>query len=59
MVETVNYKDNFNTINGLIGGLLGGADDSVADIVNTVLGVLTGETDEVISELCELLQTLA
>lgn len=59
LVETVNYKDNFNTINGLIGGLLGGADDSVADIVNTVLGVLTGETDEVISELCELLQTLA
>lgn len=59
LVETINYKDNFNTINDLIGGLIGGADDSVADIVNTVLGVLTGETDEVISELCSLLETFA
>lgn len=59
LIETINYKDNFNTINDLIGGLIGGANDSVAEIVNTVLGVLTGETDEVISELCSLLETFA
>lgn len=59
LVETVNYKDNFTVINDLIGGLLGGANDSISGVVNNVLSVLTGETDEVISALCELLQTLA
>lgn len=58
LIETINYKDNFNTISELIGGLLGG-NDSISDVVNQVLGMLTGDTDQVISDLCELLQTLA
>ncbi len=59
LINTVNYGDNFNTISNLIGGLLGDVSDSVSDIISQVLGMLTGETDEVISSLCELLQTLA
>lgn len=59
LINTVNYKDNFNTINNLVGGLLGGASDSISDVVSQVLGMLSGDTDEVISSLCELLQTLA
>ena len=60
LVETVNYKDNYNTISNLIGGLLGDSvDDSISSVIDNVLSVLTGETDEVISELCNLLQTLA
>ena len=59
LVETVNYKDNYNIISNLIGGLIGGADDSISDVIDTVLGLLTGETDQVISDLCGLLQTLA
>ena len=59
LVETVNYKDNYNIISNLIGGLIGGADDSITDVIDTVLGLLTGETDQVISDLCGLLQTLA
>ena len=58
LVETINYHDNFNIISDLIGGLLGG-NDSISDVVNQVLGMLTGDTDQVISDLCELLQTLA
>lgn len=59
LVETINYKDNYSTISNLIGGLIGGADDSISSVVDNVLGILTGETDEVISELCGVLQTLA
>lgn len=59
LVETINYKDNYSTISSLIGGLIGGADDSISSVVDNVLGILTGETDEVISELCGVLQTLA
>lgn len=59
LVNTINYGDNFDTISGLIGGLLGDVSDSVSDIISQVLGMLTGETDEVISSLCDLLQTLA
>jgi len=59
LINTINYKDNFNTISNLIGGLLGNASDSVSDMISKVLGMLTGDTDEVISSLCELLKTLA
>lgn len=59
LINTVNYKDNFNTINNLISGLIGGASESVSGVVTQVLGMLTGDTDDVISELCNLLQTLA
>lgn len=59
LVETINYKDNYSIISNLIGGLIGGADDSISGVVDNVLGILTGETDEVISELCGVLETLA
>lgn len=59
LINTVNYKDNYNVISNLIGGLLGGASDSISDVVDQVLGMLAGDTDQVISDLCGLLQTLA
>lgn len=59
LIETVNYKDNYSVISSLIGGLIGGADDSISGVIDQVLGMLAGDTDEVISELCGLLQTLA
>lgn len=60
LIDTVNTGDNFDKINTLIGGLLGdGVDESVSDIISTVLGELQGDTDEVIAALVELLQTLA
>ena len=59
LINTVNYKDNYSVISNLIGGLLGGASDSISDVVDQVLGMLAGDTDQVISDLCGLLQTLA
>ncbi|MCM1114703.1 MAG: hypothetical protein NC397_04320 [Clostridium sp.] len=60
LIETVNAGDNFSKISGLIGGLLGDSvDDSISDVINNVLEILQGDTDEVISELVNLLQTLA
>jgi len=59
LIVTVNTGDNFNNINSLIGGLLGGADSNVSGIVNEVLGMLQGDTDEVISALVDLLQSVA
>lgn len=59
LIETINYKDNYSVISSLIGGLIGGADDSISGVIDQVLGMLAGDTDEVISELCGLLQTLA
>lgn len=58
LVNTVNYKDNYTQISNLVGGLLGD-NESVSDIVGEVLGILQGDTDEVISALCELLQAIA
>lgn len=59
LIDVVNYKDNYQTITDLVGSLIGGSDDeTVTDIVTQVLGMLKGETDNVISQLCELLQTL-
>lgn len=59
LINTINYKDNYSVISNLIGGLLGGASDSISDVVDQVLGMLAGDTDQVISDLCGLLQTLA
>lgn len=60
LIDTVNAGDNFDSICDLIGGLLGDdVDASVTDIINQVLGMLEGDTDEVISSLVELLQTFA
>ena len=60
LIETVNAGDNFDKINNLIGGLLGdGSNSTVSDVVNQVLGMLQGDTDKVIADLVDLLQTLA
>lgn len=59
LIDTVNTGDNLDKISGLIGGLLGdGVSDSVSDIITQVLGMLKGDTDEVISSLVDLLQQL-
>lgn len=59
LVNTINYQNNYNAIVGLVGGLLGGASDSISGIVEQVLGMLQGDADEVIANLVDLLQTLA
>ena len=59
LINTVNSGDNFSKISTLIGGLLGdGVDDNVSGIISQVLGMLQGDTDQVISSLVELLQEL-
>ena len=60
LVETINYKDNYNTVSSLIGSLIGGSDnETITGTVNQVLGLLQGDTDEVISQLCEVLKTFS
>ena len=59
LINTINTGDNLDKISSLIGGLLGdGVDDNVSGIITQVLGMLKGDTDEVISSLVELLQQL-
>lgn len=60
LIDTINYKDNYDAIVGLIGGLIGdGADDSVSEIIGTVLGMLQGDSDTVIEQLVDMLQQFA
>ncbi len=58
LIETINYKGNYDAIVKLIGGI-DGMSATVADVVGQVLGMLQGETDAVILDLIDLLQTLA
>ena len=48
LINMINAGDNFEALSSLIGGLIGGANDSIADVVTPVL-----------SQLVDLLQTLA
>ena len=59
LINTINYKDNYDTIVALVGGLLGGAGDSISGVVDQVLGMLKGDADPVIESLVELLQSIA
>ena len=59
LIDTVNYKDNYDAIVGLVGGLLGGASSSISDVVSQVLDMLKGNSDEVIANLVDLLQSFA
>lgn len=60
LIDTINTGDNFDKINELISGLLGdGVSSSISDVINQVLGMLQGDTDEVIASLVDLLNTLA
>ena len=58
LIETINYKGNYDAIVNLISGI-DGMSPTVADVVGQVLGMLQGETDAVILDLIDLLQTLA
>lgn len=59
LINTINYKGNYDAIVSLVGGLLGGASDSISGVVSQVLGMLQGDADTVIESLVELLQSLA
>lgn len=59
LIDTVNYKDNYDAIVGLVGGLLGGASSSISDVVSQVLDMLKGDSDKVIANLVDLLQSFA
>ena len=60
LIDTINYKGNYDAIVDLVTGLLGdGVSDSVSDVIGQVLGMLQGDTDEVIKSLVDLLQSLA
>lgn len=59
LINTINYKGNYGAIVSLVGGLLGGASDSISGVVSQVLGMLQGDADSVIESLVELLQQLA
>ena len=59
LVTTINYKDNYTAVSNLATSLLSGAGDTVASVVDKVLGLLQGDTDDVIQSLIDLLQALA
>ena len=59
MIDTINYKNNYDTIVNLVSGLLGGAGDSISGVIDQVLGMLKGDSDTVIESLVELLQSFA
>ncbi len=59
LINTINYKDNYDKIVALVGGLLGGAGDSISGVVDQVLGMLKGDADPVIESLVDLLQQIA
>ena len=59
LINTINYKDNYDIIVNLLGGLLGGMSDSIAGVVDQVLGMLKGDADTVIESLVDLLQSIA
>lgn len=59
LINTINYKGNYDAIVSLVGGLLGGASDSISGVVSQVLGMLQGDADSVIESLVELLKSLA
>ena len=60
VIDTINYKDNYNAIVGLITGLLGdNVSASISDVISQVLGMLQGDSDEVIEQLVDLLKQFA
>ena len=60
VIDTINYKDNYDAIVGLISGLLGdNVSASISDVISQVLGMLKGDSDEVIEQLVDLLKQFA
>ncbi len=58
LIETINYKDNYDKVVNLVSGLVGD-NETVASVVGEVFGLLQGETDQVIKDLVDLLQSVA
>jgi hypothetical protein len=58
LIDTINYKGNYDSIVSLIGGLIGGS-DSLSDTISTVLDMLKGDSDTVIENLVDMLQSFA
>ena len=60
VIDTINYKNNYDAIVNLISGILGdGVSDSISDVISQVLGMLKGDSDEVIEQLVDLLKQFA
>ncbi|MBQ9532237.1 MAG: hypothetical protein IJR70_09230 [Eubacterium sp.] len=60
LIDTINYKDNYDAIVKLISGLLGdNVSASISDVISQVLGMLKGDSDEVIEQLVDLLKQFA
>ncbi|MCD7797062.1 MAG: hypothetical protein LUG95_05525 [Clostridiales bacterium] len=60
LIDTINTGDNFQVISDLIASLLGDSvSEGVSEIIDQVLEMLQGDTDTVISDLVDLLQTFA
>ena len=59
LIDTINYKGNYDIIVNLIGGLIGGADSGMSDTISKVLEMVKGDSDTVIKNLVDLLQSLA
>ena len=53
------YKGNYDIIVNLIGGLIGGADSGMSDTISKVLELVKGDSDTVIKNLVDLLQSFA
>ena len=58
LIDTINYKGNYDSIVGLVTGLVGD-NETVAGVLDQVFGMLKGDSDQVITDLVDLLQTLA
>lgn len=59
LIDTINYKGNYDIIVNLIGGLIGGADSGMSDTISKVLELVKGDSDTVIKNLVDLLQSFA
>ncbi|MFR5875990.1 MAG: hypothetical protein ACLUFN_05825 [Eubacterium sp.] len=60
LINTINYKGNYDAIVGLIGGLLGdGGNDSMSGTISQVLDMVKGDADTVIESLVDMLQQFA
>lgn len=59
LIATINTGNNLDVIMGLIGGLLGNADEGMMNTINQVLDIVKGEPDTVIKGLLDLLESIA
>ncbi len=58
LINTINSGDNFKSITNLLSGLLSNLSDDISGLINDVLKMIQGDTDEVIASLADLLETI-